>query len=151
MITVGVISDTHGLLRPEVFDCLQGCQHIIHAGDIGSPEIIAELENIAPLNIIRGNVDKADWAKKIPATDFFQIDKTTIYCLHNLQHLDLDPKAAELDLVISGHTHQPALFEKDGVSFLNPGSIGPRRFSYPISMAKIYLNDEQFNVEFISF
>lgn len=151
MIVIGVISDTHGLLRPEVLDCLQDCQHIIHAGDIGSADIIAKLEKIAPLNIIRGNIDKAAWAKKIPVTDFFQIKKTTIYCLHNIQDLDLDPKAAEVNLVISGHTHQPALYEKDGVSFLNPGSVGPRRFSLPISMAKIYLNDGPFRVDFVSF
>jgi len=149
VMDVAVIPDTHGLLRPEVVEQLQSCDHIIHAGDIGSFEVVEQLQELAPLSMVRGNVDTAAWALAIPQTDFFQLDAIMMYCLLDLQQLDLDPVAAELKLVITGHAHQPALFEKDGVMYLNPGSIGPRRFSLPISMAKIKLQDDQLDVTFI--
>jgi len=146
---IAVISDTHGLLRPEVLGHLKNCDHIIHAGDIGSYEVVERLQELAPLTLVRGNVDTAGWAAEIPQTEFFQLETTMMYCLHDLNQLDLDPVGAELKLVITGHTHQPALFEKDSVLYLNPGSIGPRRFSLPISMAKIKLEDSQLDVRFI--
>jgi len=148
---IAVISDTHGLLRPEVMKQLTSCEHIIHAGDIGSYDVVEQLQALAPLTIVRGNVDTADWAKGIPECDFFQLEETMIYCLHNQDYLDLDPVAAEVKLVISGHTHKPALFEKNGVMYLNPGSVGPRRFSLPISMAKVRLQGDQLDVGFIEF
>jgi len=146
---IAVISDTHGLLRPGVLEHLNHCDHIIHAGDIGSYEVVERLQALAPLTLVRGNVDTAGWAAEIPQTEFFQLETTMMYCLHDLAQLDLDPVAAGLKLVITGHTHQPALFEKDSVLYLNPGSIGPRRFSLPISMAKIKLQDGQLDVKFI--
>jgi len=151
MLNIAVISDTHGLLRPEVLEQLQDRDHIIHAGDVGSYETFQQLQTLAPLTIVRGNVDAGDWANKIPVSEFFQLDNSLIYCLHNLQGLDLDPVVAELNLIISGHTHQPALFEKDGVHYLNPGSIGPRRFSLPISMATVQLQGTELDIEFIGF
>ena len=151
MLDIAVISDTHGLLRSEVLEQLQGCDHIIHAGDIGSYDVVKQLQALAPLTIVRGNVDTADWAKGVPECDFFQLEKAMIYCLHNLDYLDLDPVAAELKLVISGHTHKPALFERNGVIYLNPGSVGPRRFLLPISMAKVRLQGDQLDVKFIEF
>ncbi len=151
MLNIAVISDTHGLLRAEVLEQLQGRDHIIHAGDIGSYETFHQLQTLAPLTIVRGNVDAGAWANKIPVSEFFQLGNSLMYCLHNLQDLDLDPVAAELSLVISGHTHQPALFEKDGVRYLNPGSVGPKRFSLPISMATIQLQGTDLDIEFIEF
>ena len=134
---VGVISDTHGLLRPEAIEALRGSEHIIHAGDIGAPEIIPALEEIAPVSAIRGNVDREPWAKKFPETDVVELAGVHIYVIHDLKALDLNPRAAGFAAVISGHSHQPKQEMKDGVLYFNPGSAGPRRFRLPISVGRL--------------
>jgi uncharacterized protein len=134
---IGVISDTHGLLRPQALEALQGSEHIIHAGDIGAPEIITELRKIAPVTAIRGNVDVQTWARDFPETQVVELAGKTIYVIHDVNALDLNPKAAGFDLVISGHSHKPGHEMRSGVLYLNPGSAGPRRFKLPISVARI--------------
>jgi len=135
--TVGVISDTHGLVRPEAVAALAGVERIVHAGDIGSPEVIATLARIAPVSAVRGNNDRERWAADIPATDVVEVGDVSLYVLHDLHELDLDPRAAGFAAVIAGHSHQPKLDERDGVLYLNPGSAGPRRFKLPISLARL--------------
>jgi putative phosphoesterase len=132
--TIGLISDTHGLLRPEAKQALSGVERIIHAGDIGSREILDELGNIAPVVAVRGNNDKGDWARRIAETEVVEIEGVSIFTLHDLKELDLDPKAAGFAVVVAGHSHRPSIEEKDGVLFVNPGSAGPRRFSLPVSL-----------------
>jgi uncharacterized protein len=141
MLRIGVISDTHGLLRPEVEQRLAGVAHIIHAGDIGRPEVIAGLSRIAPVTAIRGNVDTGDWAEEYPDTRTVTLGGRAIYMLHDLQALDLDPVACGIDVVVSGHSHQPRIDTVDGVLYLNPGSAGPRRFSLPITVATLELGE----------
>lgn len=134
---MGVISDTHGLLRPEALEALRGSDHIIHAGDIGSPEIIPELKKMAPVTAIRGNVDVQTWARELPETEVVELAGKTIYVVHDVNAIDLNPKAAGFDVVISGHSHKPKQEIKDGVLYLNPGSAGPRRFKLPVSVGKV--------------
>lgn len=136
---IGVISDTHGLLRPEAEQCLAGVAHIIHAGDIGQPEVIAGLRRIAPVIAIKGNVDTADWAARYPATKTVKLGGRAIHVLHDVHELELDPACHGIDVVISGHSHKPDIETVDGVLFLNPGSAGPRRFSLPITLATLEL------------
>ncbi len=135
MKTVGVISDTHGLLRPEALAALAGVDLIVHAGDIGDPEIIDALRQIAPVHAIRGNVDRGYWADEYSPTEIVEVEGQSLYVLHDLNELDLDPVAAGFRVVISGHTHDPVVKEVRGVVYLNPGSAGPRRFKLPISLA----------------
>lgn len=137
MTILGVISDTHGLLRPQACEFLRGVDRIVHAGDIGSPDVIAELQTIAPVTAIRGNVDKGAWADAFADVEVIETDERYIYMLHNLNDLDLDPVAAGFDVVISGHSHQPKCQTVDGVLYLNPGSAGPRRFKLPIAAARL--------------
>jgi uncharacterized protein len=134
MITIGLISDTHGLLRPEARQALAGVERIIHAGDIGTPEVLDELRAIAPVVAVRGNNDKGPWAKKIAETEVVEIEGVSIYTLHDLKELDLDPKAAGFGVVIAGHSHKPVIETRDDVLYVNPGSAGPRRFSLPVSV-----------------
>ena len=136
---IGVISDTHGLLRLEAERCLAGVAHIIHAGDIGRPEVIAGLRRIAPVIAIKGNVDTADWAARYPATKTVKLGGRAIHVLHDIHELELDPASGGIDVVISGHSHKPDITTVDGVLFLNPGSAGPRRFSLPITLATLEL------------
>jgi putative phosphoesterase len=135
--TIGVISDTHGLLRPEAVAALAGVERIVHAGDIGSPEVIAALRRIAPVSAVRGNNDREAWAADIPETEVVEVGAVSLYVLHDLHELDLDPRAAGFAAVIAGHSHQPRREERDGVLYLNPGSAGPRRFKLPISLARL--------------
>ena len=137
MKTVGVISDTHGLLRPEALEVLEGVDLIVHAGDIGSPQIIDALRELAPVFAIRGNVDRGIWADEFSATEIVEVDDLLLYVLHDLGQLDLDPAAAGFRVVIYGHSHDPKVAEKQGVIYLNPGSAGPRRLRLPISMARM--------------
>lgn len=137
MYSVGVISDTHGLLRPEALAKLAGVDHIVHAGDIGSAEILERLRAIAQVTAVRGNNDKEVWAKRLPESETLEIDGRLLYVLHNLSKLDLDPAAAGVSVVIAGHSHKPSAVEKNGVLYLNPGSAGPRRFKLPISVAML--------------
>ena len=138
-LTVGLISDTHGLLRPEAFDALRGSDHIIHAGDIGDPDILHVLEEIAPVTAVRGNCDREGWAACFNATEVVEIGALAIYVIHDLAQLDLEPAAAGIHVVISGHSHQPKSERRDGVLFVNPGSAGPRRFALPVSVARLVL------------
>jgi hypothetical protein len=136
---IGIISDTHGLLRPEACERLAGVDHIIHAGDIGRPEVIAGLRELAPTTAIRGNIDTGPWADDHPHTEWLTLGGRTFYVLHNLADLDLDPAAAGIDVVVSGHSHQPKIETVGGVLYLNPGSAGPRRFTLPIALATVEL------------
>jgi putative phosphoesterase len=148
-VIIGVISDTHGLLRPEAVAALQGSDYIIHAGDIGDPEILDKLAAIAPLTAVRGNVDHGEWAQKIPATNVLEVDATSIYVLHNLQELDLKPDAAKFNAVIYGHTHVPKQEWKNNVLYFNPGSAGPKRFTLPVSVGRLRLADEKVQSEIV--
>jgi len=136
---LGIISDTHGLLRPEVETALQGVQLIVHAGDVGSPEILSKLKVIAPVFAVRGNVDTESWARELPVTTVVEAGGATFYVLHNLRELDLRPEAAKFDFVISGHTHLAEQSQRNGVTYLNPGSAGPKRFHLPVTLALLDL------------
>jgi putative phosphoesterase len=136
---VGIISDTHGLLRPEALHGLAGVDHIIHGGDIGRPELVTELRRIAPVTAIRGNVDTAEWAKDYAETATVRLADRTFYILHDLKTLSIDPAARGIDVVISGHSHQARIESTGGVLYLNPGSAGPRRFRLPITLATLEL------------
>ena len=138
---VGVISDTHGLLRTEAIEALEGSEVIIHAGDVGSPEVLEALGRIAPVVAVRGNVDTAPWAKKLPATEVVEAGGRLLYVLHQLEHLDLDPVAAGFAAVVYGHSHNPSVEIRGGVLYLNPGSAGPRRFSRPITLVRLRLSE----------
>jgi uncharacterized protein len=140
-ILIGVISDTHGLLRPEAIAALHGSEHIIHAGDVGSPEILETLAAIAPVTAVRGNIDKQAWSRKLPETAVLELGGVSTYVLHDLAQLDLKPKAAGFAAVISGHTHVPKQETRDGVLYFNPGSAGPRRFKLPVSVGRLILED----------
>jgi putative phosphoesterase len=144
---VGVISDTHGLVRPEAIAVLRTCDTIVHAGDIGSPEVLEELGQIAPLTAIRGNVDL--WATKLPDTDIVEIDGRRLYLLHDVNALAVDPVSEGLDVVISGHSHKPRISEANGVLYLNPGSAGPRRFTLPVALALLTISDERLEAKIV--
>ena len=146
---VGVISDTHGLLRPEAVELLRGSDHIIHAGDIGTPEIIPALEQVAPVTAVRGNVDTEAWARRFAETEVVELGGLHVYVIHDLKALDLDPKAAGFAAVISGHSHQPMQEVRNGVLYFNPGSAGPRRFKLPVSVGKIRLAGDQLRAEIL--
>jgi len=146
---VGLISDTHGLLRDEALRALDGCDLIVHAGDVGNPEILEALKALAPLVAVRGNIDKGAWASALPVTAVAQAGPVAIYVLHDVHELDLDPAAARFQVVVSGHSHQPARREQSGVLFLNPGSAGPRRFKLPVTVARLDLGKTPWEVEFV--
>ena len=147
--TVGVISDTHGLLRPEALAALQGVDHIIHAGDIGDPAILPRLAAIAPVTAVRGNVDREAWAQQVPLSEVLDAGSVSIYVLHNLQDLDLNPKAVGFAVVVSGHTHQPKQDLRGGVLYFNPGSAGPRRFKLPVTVGRLVIRGTQVTSEIV--
>lgn len=149
-LRIGLIADTHGLLRPEALERLRGCDQLIHAGDIGKPEILAELERLAPLSVVRGNNDTQDWAADIPERLLLKIGRLTLYVLHDLKRLDLDPAAEGIDVVVAGHSHKPLKEERDGVLYLNPGSAGPRRFSLPIGIGVLEVAGKKIEAELIT-
>jgi uncharacterized protein len=134
---VGLISDTHGLLREDALAALEKCDFIIHAGDIGAPEVLDRLRRIAPLYAVRGNNDRAEWANKLPLTEVVEVESHSLYVLHDIADLDIDPAAAGMSAVITGHSHKPRAELRDGVLFINPGSAGPRRFRLPIALARL--------------
>jgi len=136
-LLVGVISDTHGLLRPQALDALRGSDLIIHAGDVGRPELLEPLRALAPLHVVRGNVDHGAWAAALPATAHVDAGGHFFHVLHNIAELDFDPAQAGLAAIVYGHSHQPSIETRDGVLWLNPGSAGPRRFSLPITVARV--------------
>jgi putative phosphoesterase len=146
---IGVISDTHGLLRPEAIDALRGSQHIIHAGDVGAPQILQDLSEIAPVTAVRGNIDKGAWSRRLPETELLEFCGVSIYVLHDLEQLDLKPKAEGFSAVVTGHSHVPKQETRDGVLYFNPGSAGPRRFKLPVSVGKLILEDGIVRGEFI--
>ncbi len=146
---IGVISDTHGLLRPEAEKALRGVDLIVHAGDVGNPGILTRLKTIAPVFAVRGNVDTESWAKELPEAAVVEADGASIYVVHNLRHLDLSPEGGGFNAVISGHTHQVEQWERNGVLYLNPGSAGPKRFRFPVTLALLDLEEEPWKVEII--
>lgn len=137
MLRVGVISDTHGLLRPQAMALLQGCDHIVHGGDIGGREILAQLALLAPVTAVRGNNDSEPWAASLPQTQLLELGGVKIFVVHNLDDLKFHPLPEGVRVVVSGHSHKPAVGERDGVLYVNPGSAGPRRFTLPISVAQL--------------
>ena len=142
-VILGVLSDTHGLLRPEAVEALRGSDRILHAGDVGAPEILEALAQIAPVTAIRGNVDTDPWARALPETEVVEAGGVSIYILHDLGQLDLKPGAAGFRVVVYGHSHQPKIEEKNGVLYFNPGSAGPRRFHLPVSVGKLMIRSEK--------
>jgi hypothetical protein len=144
-----LISDTHGLLRPEAIEALKGSDFIVHAGDIGSPEVLAGLSRLAPVTAIRGNVDRGPWASSLPDNEVLQAGAAFIFVIHNIADLNLDPAAAGFQAVVSGHSHQPGWREKDGVLFVNPGSAGPRRFKLPITVGRLSVTDAGITADLI--
>ena len=131
---VGLISDTHGLVRPEALHALEGVAHILHAGDIGTPEVLHALRAVAPVTAVRGNNDRGGWAEAVPEREMLELGGAWIYLLHDLAELDIDPEAAGVQVVMAGHSHKPAVERRGGVLYVNPGSAGPRRFTLPVSV-----------------
>lgn len=151
MVTViGVISDTHGLLRPEALAALAGSDLLIHAGDIGSGAIIDELAAIAPIHAVRGNVDRGEWAERLPASQIVEVEGRMFYVLHDIGELELHPPTAGFAAVIYGHSHKPTIATRDGVLYLNPGSAGPRRFKLPITVARVAIESSELRPEIIA-
>ncbi|EJO91906.1 phosphodiesterase [Ectopseudomonas mendocina DLHK] len=147
---IGLIADTHNLLRPEALAALQGVDQLIHAGDIGGPHILAELQRIAPLSVVRGNNDDESWADAIPEQLVLRFHAVSLYVLHDLKQLAIDPKAEGIDVVIAGHSHKPQQEERDGVLYLNPGSAGPRRFKLPIGVGILHIEGDRVRAELIT-
>jgi putative phosphoesterase len=137
---IGLISDTHGLLRPEALAFLAGCEHIVHGGDIGNAAILEELSKLAPVSAVRGNNDQGPWAEQLPETLLVRFGDVALYALHDLKALAIDPVAAGVRVVLSGHSHKPAVDERGGVLYVNPGSAGPRRFSLPIALGELLVD-----------
>lgn len=137
---IGLISDTHGLLRPEALSFLQGCDHIVHGGDIGGPSILEQLQAIAPVTAVRGNNDTAGWANTVRETELIELGGVRLYAIHDLAKLDIDPITEQVRIVVSGHSHRPVAEERGGVLYVNPGSAGPRRFKLPISAAELRID-----------
>ena len=144
-----MISDTHGLVREEAVAALAGCELIIHAGDIGTAEVLERLREVAPVRAVRGNNDRAEWARSLPLTDVIEIGAHRVYLLHDIAELDIDPAAANMAAVITGHSHKPAADVRDGVLYLNPGSAGPRRFKLPIALARLRVSKNRIEHEII--
>jgi putative phosphoesterase len=147
---IGVISDTHGLLRPEAVKVLRNSELIIHGGNIGKATVLDALRSLAPVKAVRGNVDREPWARNFPKTEAFEIDEVGVYVLHDLGEIDLMPEAARFKVVVSGHSHQPSIQERNGVLFLNPGSAGPRRFRLPVSMALLHVQGASVEAELVT-
>lgn len=146
---VGVLSDTHGLLRPEALAALAGSQLLVHAGDIGAVEVLATLRAVAPLVAIRGNNDTAEWAAGLPATATAQWGAVRLFVVHNRADLQFDPRAAGIHVVVTGHSHRPAIERHDGVLYVNPGSCGPRRFSLPVTVARLTARGNRVEAEIV--
>jgi len=150
MPRIGVISDTHGLVRPEALRALAGTELIVHAGDVGAPEVLDALRAVAPVVAVRGNNDRGRWARALAETEVVEHAGRTLYVLHDLHELDLDPRAAGFDAVIVGHSHQPRVERRDGVLYLNPGSAGPRRFRLPVCVARLGVNARRLDATIVT-
>jgi putative phosphoesterase len=148
-VTVGVISDTHGLLRPEALKALAGSDFIVHAGDVGREDILHTLMRIAPVTAVRGNVDLDEWARRLPFTGTLEAGGALLYVLHDVAALDIDPAAAGMSAVIYGHSHRPSAERRDGVLFLNPGAAGARRFTLPVTVARLSIEDGRAEAEIV--
>ena len=148
-IRIGLISDTHGLVREEAVAVLKGCQHILHAGDIDTPEVIARLRQIAPLTVVRGNNDRGSWARDIPVYEVVEFGAVSVYLRHDEAELDIDPKAAGFQVMMFGHSHRPSIERREGVLFVNPGSAGPRRFKLPIAVGELLIRGDQVEARII--
>lgn len=140
MFRVGLISDTHGLLRPEARSFLRGCEHIVHGGDVGTAAILEELALLAPVTAVRGNNDSGPWAESLRPTSVLSVGEIRIYVIHDLAGIDIDPASAGVQVVVSGHSHRPAIAERGGVLYVNPGSAGRRRFSLPIAVGELMID-----------
>ena len=149
LVILGVISDTHGLLRPEAVEALRGSDRILHAGDVGASEILEALAQIAPLTAVRGNVDSEPWARALPETEVVEAGGVCVYILHSLGPLDLKPEAAGFRVVVYGHSHQPKIEEKNGVLYFNPGSAGPRRSNLPVSVGRLVIEAGRVRAELV--
>lgn len=141
-IRVGLISDTHGLVRDEAVTALKGCQHILHAGDIDEPHVLAKLRKLAPVTVVRGNNDRGGWAQEIPVYDVVEFDAISVYLRHDESELDIDPRAAGFQVMLFGHSHQPRIETRDGVLLVNPGSAGPRRFRLPVAVGELLITGD---------
>ena len=146
---IGVISDTHGLTRPEALSALQGSDLLLHAGDIGSPEVLTRLQSISTVVAIRGNVDRGQWASQLPEQTVVAVNRSRLYLIHNVNDFQGDLRRDRYHVIISGHSHKPSIRERDGVLFLNPGSAGPRRFKLPVAVAKIHIDGTNVRSEVI--
>jgi putative phosphoesterase len=146
---IGVISDTHGLLRPEAVEALLGVDLILHAGDVGSPEVLETLKEIAPVVAVRGNNDKGHWAEDLPQWEVAEVGSISIYMIHDVKEIDLVPEAAGFQVVVSGHSHKPSVKKHKGVMYVNPGSAGPRRFSLPVTIARLKVSGEAVSAEVV--
>jgi hypothetical protein len=149
MPRIGLISDTHGLLRPQAVSFLRGCDHIIHGGDIGHAGIIDQLAGLAPVTAVRGNNDLGPWAEELSETEFVRIGQLFVYALHDLSLLDIDPEGAGIHVVVSGHSHRPRVEQRGGVLYVNPGSAGPRRFKLPISVAELLVTGREVSARLV--
>lgn len=147
MTRIGVISDTHGLLRPEALVALAGVRHIVHAGDVGSPDVLAGLRTIAPVTAVRGNNDTEPWAADLAISERLTIAGRTLYILHEISELNLDPAAAGFAVVVTGHSHKPNVMTRNGVLFMNPGSAGQRRFKLPVTVGTLHLSEDGIRAE----
>jgi len=146
---LGIVSDTHGFVRPEVAKAFEDVEMIIHAGDIGKPEVLDSLQTIAPVIAVRGNMDRGEWARSLPEAEVIEVESILLYVRHDLGGLDLDPVAAGFRAVISGHSHRPAVRKRKGVLYVNPGSVGPRRFTYPVSLALLHIRGDTLGAQLI--
>ena len=146
---VGLISDTHGLLRQEALAALDGCRHIIHAGDIDTPDVLEKLRRLAPVTVVRGNNDRGTWADSIPVLDVVEFGAVSIYVRHDQAELDIDPLAAGFQVMVFGHSHRPIVETRDGVLFVNPGSAGPRRFKLPVAVGELLIAGDRVDARII--
>src|SRR5215213_5218294 len=146
---IGIISDTHGLVRPQALEALKGVDMILHAGDIGSQDVLNTLNEVAPVVAVRGNNDKADWAHSLPDWEVVEVGNVSIYMLHDMKEIDISPSGAGFQVVVSGHSHKPSVEEQRGVLYINPGSAGPRRFTLPVSVAHLHVVGEKAHAEII--
>jgi putative phosphoesterase len=146
----GLISDTHGLVRPQAIEALRGVEMILHAGDIGNPQVLEALNNIAPVIAVRGNNDKGKWAESLRLREAVKLGDASVYMLHDLKEIDINPSSAGFRVVVSGHSHKPSVEKREGVLYVNPGSAGPRRFSLPITVAHLRVAGEEVNAQLIN-
>jgi len=149
-IRIGLISDTHGLVRDEAVAVLKGCQHILHAGDIDEPDVLVKLRKLAPVTVVRGNNDRGSWANAIPVYDVVEFGPISVYLRHDELELDIDPRAAGFQVMMFGHSHKPRVENRDGVLFVNPGSAGPRRFKLPVAVGELLITGDQVEARIVT-